>query len=159
MRRRNKILVVTVAILLLIQLPFFRPAKNYSEVKPVDDIGEHYEISMDVQMHLINACYDCHSNYTQEYPWYYNIQPVSWWIDGHIQKAKEEVNFSEFGAYPVKKALRKFEEIEEVMETREMPLKSYLWMHPEAVLKDKENKDVIEWAQKMQKDIREKSGV
>ena len=51
-----------------------------------------------VKVILQNACYDCHSNNTR-YPWYVNIQPVGWWMSGHIADARDGLNFSEFGGY------------------------------------------------------------
>lgn len=153
MNRWLKILIACVAIILIIQIPVFNPKKNTSDADPVNDIANAYDVPMDILMTIYNSCYDCHSNYTKKYPWYYHIQPVSWWMALHIRNAKKELNFSEFAAYPPEKAEKKFHEIQEVMEKKIMPLKSYLIMHDEAKLSDEEYKAVADWAKKMQEEV------
>lgn len=144
-----KILIALFVIFLIIQIPVFNPERNYTDAEPVDDIYTKYDMPMDVTMHLYNACYDCHSNYTEDYPWYYNIQPVSWWMDYHIDEAKKELNFSEFATYSPKKAAHKFHEIQEMMESHGMPLEYYVRMHEKAKLTDEQYQHVADWAEKM----------
>lgn len=149
-----KVLLGVIFMFLIFQLPIFQPDKNYSKMAPVDDIYKVYEIPMDIQMDFNNACYDCHSNYTEEYPWYYNIQPVSWWMNGHIQKAKEVLNFSEFAAYSKEEQVEIFKKIQEVMEEKSMPLPAYLKVHGKAQLSDREYHKVAAWAKKMAEEIK-----
>lgn len=153
-----KILLGLFAILLILQIPFFNPEKNYTDEKPIAELTKKYKVPMDVQMHLYNACYDCHSNYT-EYPWYYNIQPLSWWMDKHIDEAKRELNFSEFANYSPKRAAHKFHEIAEVMEYRAMPLEYYVNMHDKAKLTNAQYEAVINWAKKMEEEVTKKAQI
>lgn len=153
MKRRNKIFLSIAIVLLIIQLPFFRPAKNFTDAEPVNDIAKAYDVPMDIQMHIYDGCYSCHSNYTEKYFWYYNIQPVSWWMASHIRNAKRELNFSEFATYSPQRALKKFKEIEEVMEKKSMPLKSYTLTHKEARFTDQDFQDVAAWAKEMQQKL------
>ncbi|MBS1949948.1 MAG: heme-binding domain-containing protein [Bacteroidetes bacterium] len=146
MKKWKKIMAGCAAITLIIQLPVFAPQKNYSEADPVYDIAKVYEVPMDVQMELYNSCYDCHSNYTKEYPWYYHIQPISWWMARHVNQAKAKLNFSEFASYSPEEAAKKFNDIQDVMEEKAMPIKPYLLMHDEARLTDDEYKGLAEWA-------------
>ncbi len=44
---------------------------------------------------LHNACYDCHS-YATKWPWYSHVAPVSWFVAGHVNDAREAMNFSEW---------------------------------------------------------------
>ena len=44
---------------------------------------------------LRRACYDCHSRETR-WPWYSNVAPVSWLMQGHIDEGREVLNFSEW---------------------------------------------------------------
>ncbi len=157
MKRRTKIILTIVVILLVIQLPFFTPAKNTTEADPVNDIAKAYDVPMDIQMMVYNSCYDCHSNYTREYPWYYHIQPVSWWMALHIHNAKKELNFSEFATYSPKKAAKKFDEIREQMEKKKMPIKSYRLMHSDVKLSDEEYKELAAWAKKMHTEVAAKA--
>jgi Haem-binding domain len=43
----------------------------------------------------VRACYDCHSNETEE-PWYSNIAPISWAVSDHVNSGRSKLNFSEF---------------------------------------------------------------
>lgn len=129
----------------LIAVQFVRPARNLAAGPGPDDINVRYPVPVDVQAVLKRACYDCHSN-TTSYPWYAEVQPVRWWLDSHIADGRRHLNFSEFGAYTAKRGARKAEEIADEVEHREMPLKSYTWMHSEARLTPAEIKLVVDWA-------------
>jgi hypothetical protein len=118
-------------LIVIVVIQFIQPEKNVSGQLITDnDISKTYAISEDVHQLLISKCYDCHSNNTH-YPWYNNIQPVGWWMNHHVEEGKSELNFSEFKTYPEKRALHKLEEIGEMIDENAMPLKSYLWLHPE----------------------------
>lgn len=145
-----KIVLAVIVIFLILQIPIFNPEKNYTKADTHIDITDKYDVPMDIQMDLYGSCYNCHSNYTENYPWYYNIQPVSWWMNHHIKEGKEHLNFSEFAAYPADTAAKKFKNLHAVMEHHAMPLESYLWLHDEAKLTDKQYKHIAEWAKKMQ---------
>ena len=73
----KKIAFVLLAGLVIIQ--FFRPARNVSTAATPNDISNKYAVPANVQEILRSSCYDCHSNNTA-YPWYANIQPVTWWL-------------------------------------------------------------------------------
>ena len=95
---------------------------------------------------ITSTCYDCHSNNT-EYPWYNNIAPISYWLADHVKDGKKHLNFSDWESYSVKKKAHKLEEVAEMMEDGEMPLKEYTWIHEEAQLSEEQKNDVISWAQ------------
>ena len=153
MKTRLKIVLAVIVVFLIFQIPIFNPKKNYVDTDTDVDITDKYEVPMDIQMDLYGACYNCHSNYTEDYPWYYHIQPVSWWMNGHIKDAKKALNFSEFATYPPDTAATKFKNLHMVMKKHAMPLKSYLWLHDEAKLTDDQYQHIAEWAKKTQKEI------
>ena len=62
-----KIVLVLVVVFLLLQIPIFNPEKNYVDADTEVDITDKYEVPMNIQMDLYVACYDCHSNYTEDY--------------------------------------------------------------------------------------------
>jgi hypothetical protein len=76
------------------------------------------------------ACYDCHSNETA-WPWYSNVAPVSWLLQRHVVEGRAELNFSEWGAG---REGEEAEELAEVVLEGGMPPRSYLLLHPEAIL-------------------------
>lgn len=138
----KKILYVLLAALVIIQ--FIRPSKNQSTGSNAYEINTKFIMPADVKAVMEIACYDCHSNNTR-YPWYANVQPVAWWLQGHIIDGKKELNFSEFTIYAPKKQYRKFKEIKEMISTGEMPLESYTWIHKNAVLSKEQATAITEW--------------
>lgn len=131
------------AVLLIIQ--FIRPADNNSEIIAANDIESSIPIPAEVKNVLQVSCYDCHSNKTNKM-WYQNIQPIGWWINHHIEEGKDELNFSEFNTYSVKRKAHKLEEVVEMVESDEMPMSSYTLMHGDAKLNADQKKLIIDWA-------------
>jgi len=150
---KKKILLGLLLAFLLIQL--FRPQKNKSEVKQVNDISAVYQIPKETGQLLQTSCYDCHSNNTN-YPWYAYIQPVAWWLNDHIVEGKEELNFSEFGTYSLKKQAHKLDELAELVASGDMPLSSYTIIHGNAKLSDAQKKQLTDWANSLKMEIEAK---
>lgn len=140
----RKILIGVLVILVIIQ--FIRPKKNLSDDQ-THSIALKYPVSGEVKELLRVACEDCHSNKTA-YPWYVNIQPVAWFLDNHVQEGKAELNFSTFTKLPVAVQNHKFDEIIEMVEEKEMPLKSYTFfgLHENANLSDQQRAVLVNWA-------------
>ena len=136
-------------VLVLVGIQFFRPKENLGPTGGPNDLAVRYAIPADVHALLTAACYDCHSNHTR-YPWYAKVQPVAWLLDHDIGGAKHELNFSEFGAYPARRAAHKLDGIVNEVEGGDMPLASYRWMHPEARLTADQRKRLIDWAQALE---------
>ena len=146
MKLAKKILIVIVIAFVAIQ--FFRPDRNIDSQASSSDISGVFSMPDSVKVILQNACYDCHSNNTR-YPWYVNIQPAGWWMTGHIEEAKDNLNFSEFGGYTPRKQISKLEGVAGVIEKDIMPLKSYKMMHKSARLSADEKNLVIGWARQV----------
>ena len=142
----KKILLGLLSLFILIQ--FFRPSRNLLTAPEPDDIFSHYPASESIKAMIKTSCYDCHSNNTR-YPWYAGIQPLAWWIDHHIEEGKGELNFSDFAAFNTRYKSHKLDEIMEVINEREMPLKSYLITHSEARLTDAQRKEIVKWADEL----------
>ena len=141
-RIAKRILLGIVILFLLIQfIP--RPKKNNS-ANNATDISMAHAVPADVQTVLKTCCYDCHSNNTY-YPWYYNLQPVAWWLDNHIKDGKKELNFSEFVIYTPKRQRKKFNEIEEFVTEGKMPLESYTFIHRYAKLTAGQKAAIKKW--------------
>jgi len=140
----KKILIGVLVILVIIQ--FIRPEKNLSDDQ-THSIALKYPVSGDVKELLRVACEDCHSNKTA-YPWYVNIQPIAWFLDNHVQEGKAELNFSTFTKLPVAVQNHKFDEIIEMVDEKEMPLKSYMFfgLHENANLSDQQRAVLVNWA-------------
>ena len=139
-------------VVLFVAAQFVRPPKNLAAGPGPNDIGLKHPVPAETQTLLRRACYDCHSNNTR-YPWYAEVQPVRWWLDSHIDDGKRHLNFSEFGAYPAKRAAKKLEEISDEVTDHRMPLKSYTWVHAEARLTPAEVKQLTDWADAVREGI------
>jgi len=131
-------------LIVFVVIQFFRPAKNISEAISPNDISTKYTIPQDVLASLKTSCYDCHSNNTR-YPWYNNIQPVAWWLAGHIKDGKKDLNFSEFTSYRIGKQYAKLEQINDLVKKEEMPLESYTWIHKDAILNQQQKLAIASW--------------
>jgi hypothetical protein len=142
MKRYRKIGILIILLLIVIQ--FVQPVKNKSDNLSDDDISKVYDMPQVLHQVFVNKCYDCHSNNTN-YPWYFNIQPVGWWLAAHVHDGKEHLDFSAFRKYPADKAAHNLEEISEVIDDGSMPLKAYTFFHEGAELTIDEKKAIHEW--------------
>lgn len=144
--------IAYVLLVALVVMQFIRPARNISTTESTNHINKKYTVPANVNGILEKACYDCHSNNTV-YPWYFNIQPVGYWMNDHINEGKDELNFSEFLAYSPKKARHKMEKVIEEVKEGGMPLDSYTWIHREAMLTKDEKTELLAWANALSKQI------
>lgn len=141
--------VVTVLILLLIGMQFIpRPPKNSVSDISTNSIDKVVDVPDSIMSILKTSCYDCHSNNTN-YPWYSNIQPVSFFLNRHIVKGKEELNFDEFGSYSKRRQQSKLKSIVSQVKKEIMPLTSYKLLHNEARLSDEVRNMLIKWIEGM----------
>ncbi len=138
--------IVTLLLIGLIVIQFFRPDKNDSDDQ-TNALANMYPVPEDVNQLLVVSCNDCHSNKTV-YPWYSEIQPIAWWLDGHVVEGKSHLNFSDFTKLPIAVQNHKFEEIIEMVEDKEMPLPSYtnMGLHKEANLSTEQRSLLVNWA-------------
>lgn len=153
---KAKILLGLAVVFLALQ--FFRSEKNLSAATPFagqQDITVQYVPSPEVRQILAESCYDCHSNHTR-YPWYAEVQPVSWWLASHVHQGKRELNFSEFGAYSTKRQMKKLESLCDEVRDHTMPLKSYTFIHRGARLTEAQANALCQWAEAAQDRIAEK---
>ena len=145
----KKFLVILLVVFVLIQ--FFRIDKTNPPVNKGMDFLTVKHTPEPLATNIRNACYDCHSNETK-YPWYSNIQPVAWFLKDHIDEGRKKLNFSTYATYEPKRQAHKMEEAAEMVENGEMPLESYLLMHPEAKLTDSQKSEMVNYFKKIQTD-------
>jgi len=140
LNKRKTLGILAIAVFIIIQL--FGIDETLPPVVETENFYNDKSVPEDVRALLRNACRDCHSNET-EYPWYINIQPLGWWLKGHIENGREQLNFSKWNSYDDKRKARKVNECIEVMEQRRMPYKSYTWIHKKAQLSDDDYERLI----------------
>lgn len=140
----KKIFLLLGIMLLLLQ--FYPRSYNNRKISASNySIEKYHQVSDSVMSILVTSCYDCHSNQST-YPWYADIQPVNWWLNKHIEEGKEELNFSLFGQYTIRRQYHKLKEIKEQVQENEMPLTSYTLIHRKAQLSDQQKICIQNWA-------------
>lgn len=146
----KSILFVWIAASIVIQ--FIPTARNQSELVPKADFLLANDVPKSIGKLLKVSCYDCHSNNTA-YPWYNKIQPLAWFLENHIKKGKDDLNFSDWDEYSNRRKNSKLESIISQIEDDEMPPFSYTLIHTNAVLSNSEKEALIDYM----KHIKDKS--
>ena len=140
----KKILKISLLFLTIVFVVIqFIPTKiNVSTKEYETDFMKMYDVPDAISAKLKTSCYDCHSNNT-EYPWYNRIQPITWFLEGHIEEGKAELNFNEFGTYSKRRQKSKLTAIGRAVENDKMPLSSYLSMHGDAKISKAEKRELL----------------
>lgn len=153
MMNRRKIWVGLLVLFIFIQ--FVQPTRNKSNQSLQTDLVKLFVVPSEVLKVLEAACFDCHSNNTK-YPWYSWVQPFGWILANHIRKGKEDLNFSEFGSYSVRRQLSKLTGVANSIKDGSMPLSSYTLLHKTARLSKDEKALLINWVLKTRDSLRMK---
>ena len=130
MKKKGLIIVI---LLLLVGIQFVPVDKTNPRVKPYLNYVSVTDAPREVEEIIKRSCYDCHSNETK-YPWYANVAPMSWVIKSHVDKGREELNFSEWGNYPEEEAKQKQKECFIEITNASMPKTTYTILHSKAKL-------------------------
>ena len=148
----KKILLFLLVVFVIMQ--FFGPEKNEGEISSIEPFLAETNPPENVKKILKESCFDCHSN-TTRYPWYFNVTPVNYWMAEHIEHGKEELNFSQWSEYSLKRKEHKMEEVWEEVKKEKMPLDSYTWTHSEANLSSEQVEALVNWAKQVQADYKQ----
>lgn len=139
---KKTILGIVVAAFVIMQ--FWRIDKTNPPVDEAKTLFTIAEPPEEVQTIMKTACFDCHSNETN-YPWYSDLAPVSWWIKGHIDHGRSELNFSEWADYSKEAQIKKMKKSHRLIRNNIMPMSSYLMVHKEAILYPPQKQLLLEW--------------
>ena len=94
---------------------------------------------------LKKSCYDCHSNRTN-WPLYADIAPISWYVVGHVNEVREKLNFTEWDKISHANRIKIKRKILKEISEGDMPLQSYIYMHPQAEVTFDEQRIIQKWA-------------
>lgn len=133
-------------MLLAAVLQATNPAHTNPTVAPGHDLLATNTPPAPVAALLKQACYDCHSCETR-WPWYSYVAPVSWSVAGHVNAAREALNFSEWPHDEPGRARKRWRRIADAVESGEMPLRQYAWLHREARLDAGQRRQLAQWAE------------
>ena len=140
-------IVVIILLVAFITMQFFQPEKNIGEVS-ANHIFEKEQVPENIKSIIKNACLDCHSNQTN-YLWYHKIAPVSWMVNKHVVKGKDELNLSDWGELDIYDKIVILEDICQEVERKKMPIKSYTAMHKKAKLSNEQVAALCAWTEKL----------
>lgn len=136
------LLLIGAGLFLLAQL--IRPAKTNPVVDPLLDLQNQTTVDPKIAAILDRSCNDCHSNKTR-WPWYTNVAPVSWFVIGHVNDGRRDLNFSEWGRYNPKRRSEKLKQICELVTAEAMPLGTYTPLHANSALTADDKKLLCDW--------------
>ena len=136
MRRFRTWLVLAVVVAAAAQL--FRPERT----NPPHN--QEIQASQEVADLLRRSCYDCHSNRT-EWPWYSNVVPVSWFVARHVEKARADLNLTEWPVFDLEAQRFFLSNMKKQIKQEKMPLPSYLLVHRDAQLSTAERTTIMVW--------------
>jgi len=140
----------TLAAVIVVQ--FVRPERTNPPFDPTKTLDSSMAIPREVLAKLRTSCYDCHSSETR-WPWYSAITPVNFLLASDVRRGRGRMNFSEWALMKPGKMQSRLESMSDMVGHREMPLKTYLFLHPEARLSDEEIKMITDWADSAQDSI------
>jgi hypothetical protein len=131
---------------LFVVAQFVGPAKTNPVSDPSVALESKLQVDPKVETILNRSCVDCHSNRTR-WPWYTNVAPVAWFVIGHVNDGRRDLNLSEWGNYDKRKQTTRLNQMCELAKTGAMPLSSYTPLHPGSKLSGDDVKALCEWAE------------
>src|SRR4029077_2097745 len=137
-------IIISVALVLAVGLSRSRDRVNQASAMAHDLRDAEPLRESEAGKVLAQACGNCHSNQT-EWPWYSHVARLSWGIQSHVRKGREEFNFSKGKIYSPRRRGAKLDSICGLVSTGRMPPWSYTMLHPEARLTAKGKKSVCAW--------------
>jgi len=123
MKKISKIFISLLVVFLVLQL--VRPKEVYESLPQKDLTGLPKEVS-DV---LRNSCFDCHSSEVN-LKWFDKVTPANFLVSSHIKEGREALNFSKWDSLTkAQQDAAVFYALNNML-TGNMPLKSYVALHP-----------------------------
>ena len=136
--------VLIFGLVCLVIAQFFGPAKTNPASEPGQSIESRQQVTPQVGAILDRSCNDCHSNKTR-WPWYSNVAPVSWFVIGHVNEGRENINLSEWGKYTQRDVDSLLRQMCREVRAGVMPLSSYTPLHPGSKLSAEDVKTLCDW--------------
>ena len=143
-----------VVLAALVAVQFVPVERTNPPVDPSLAIERHLAVPAEVKAILDRSCRNCHTNHT-DWPLYSYVAPLSWDIVDHVNHARHEMNFSEWGTYDSDTVQDKLIALCRQVRSGEMPLPSYTRIHRSARLSADDVTRLCEWASATRKRLRE----
>ena len=143
-RSRFLKLALVVCAVLSLGIQLIRPARTNPPTDPTRTLKARMRVPDDVAQILDRACRDCHTHDTT-WPWYSHVAPVSWLLSDHVNHGRRHVNFSDWASYSTTEADKRIKDVCKLVREGEMPMTSYLWMHADARLSERDVELICAW--------------
>jgi len=140
----KRLLLALGVFLVLAQL--VRPSRTNPPIDPNLEIQASTAVDPAIAEIFERSCNDCHSNRTV-WTWYSQLAPVSWLLVYDVREGREELNFSEWGAYNARRQARLLTEICTEVTDGEMPGLPYSLAHPDAKLSAGDVQAICRWTE------------
>jgi hypothetical protein len=150
--------ILLIVVIILVGIQFYRPAKTNPSENPAHTLKAATRLTPEADQILERSCSDCHS-YRTVWPWYSHVAPVSWFVISDVNDGRSHLNLSDWTSYPVEKQQRRLGDICEEVESGDMPLKQYTWIHTGTTLSGPQRQAVCAWTKAEQQRITEKTGM
>jgi hypothetical protein len=121
------------------------PVLTNPPVEPGGDLSATNAPPAEIAALLRAACYDCHS-YETKWPWYSHVAPISWWVVDHVAEARDRLNFSDWAHDDPAYASKMWQRVAKEVQSGDMPLPSYTWIHAGSRLTVAQRKQLADWA-------------
>lgn len=138
--------LVIAGVCALIVAQFFGPAKSNPNSVSSQAIESKLQVTPPVAAIFDKSCTDCHSNKTR-WPWYSSVAPVSWFVIGHVNEGRDNMNFSEWGRYSSSEVDGLLKKMCREVKSGGMPLSSYTPLHPGSKLSAEDVKTLCDWSE------------
>lgn len=123
------------AALVCVAIPFVTGSKLNPLPANAVGIEQRLKVPADIQGLLRRSCFDCHSNETR-WPLYSRVWPMSSLVEADVKNGRKTMNFSEWPSFEQHREARRAAGLLlaacAAIQAKEMPLRPYLAMHPEA---------------------------
>jgi hypothetical protein len=141
--------IIGAVILVLGIGQLIRPAHTNPPVALADTMQARLHVNPAVEATFARSCNDCHSNLTV-WPWYSHVAPASWLVVYDVRHGREDLNFSEWGIYPLEKQRELLKEICTEVSGKEMPGTAYPFLHPAAKLTAADITSICTWTRTLE---------
>ncbi len=139
-----------VLFLAAIGIQFVPVERTNPRIDPAQTVERQVFVPATVKAVLDRSCKDCHSDETR-WPWYAHVAPTSWLLTHHVARAREEVNFSEWGQYDPDSARDILIEICRQVKRGAMPIGQYTLIHRSARLSPQDVDALCAWTRDVRK--------
>jgi Haem-binding domain len=133
--------VLTTAFVVVSLVP--GPYASATQVAPGTAILQTAQLDPASNATIQRACANCHS-YETQWPWYGHVAPVSWLMRKDVSDGRAFLNFSRWAAYGAAGQSQLLSSAVEQINSRTMPPRRYLLLHPGANVNDSDRLALVE---------------